>query len=90
MAITKKCMSWATEESYQILNGGTTLVTSAAFAASEQRTDEYCLTATTNNQYTIKLIDSYGDSWTSGAWVSVAGQYGNIFLKNYMSENSEE
>ena len=86
-------MSWASEESYTILNGATTLVTSAAFANNEERTDEYCLPATTNNQYSINFHDSYntaGDSWSSGAWASVAGIYGNIFFKNYMTEKRDE
>ena len=85
VAVTKKCMAYASEESYTILNGATELVTSAAFASNEQRTDEYCLPATTNNQYSINFHDSWstsGDSWSSGAWASVAGQYGNVFFKN--------
>ena len=90
VAVTKKCTNWGTEESYQILDGNTTLVTSAAFSNDEQRKDEYCLNATTNNQYTIKFIDSYDDSWMSGAWASVAGEYGNVFFKNYMTEKSDE
>ena len=90
VAVTKQCQSWANEESYTILNGGTTLVTSAAFANYEQRTDEYCLPATTNNQYTIKFIDSYGDSWASGAWASVSGQYGNTVFKNFMTDDDED
>ena len=93
VAVTKKCVSWASEESYTILNGGTTLVTSAAFANNEQRTDEYCLPATTNNQYSINFHDSFstaGDSWSSGAWASVAGIYGNVFFKNYMTEKRDE
>ena len=93
VAVTKQCQSWANEESYTILNGGTTLVTSAAFANYEQRTDEYCLPATTNNQYSINFHDSWstaGDSWESGSWVSVAGEYGNVFFKNYMTEKRDE
>ena len=38
VAVTKKCMSWATEESYQILNGATELVASAAFASKDRST----------------------------------------------------
>ena len=41
VSVTKKCMSWGTEESYKILNGATELKTSAPFANNEQRTDEY-------------------------------------------------
>ena len=90
VAVTKKCTGWGTEESYKILNGATVLKTSAAFASNEQRTDEYCLTATTNNQYTFKIIDSVGDSWTNGAWVSVAGIYGNVVLKTTLVAKREE
>ncbi|KAK8820269.1 hypothetical protein WA577_006335 [Blastocystis sp. JDR] len=90
VAVTKKCMNWGYEESYTILNGGTTLVTSAEFANYEQRTDEYCLPATTNNQYSFNITDTYGDSWTSGSWVSIAGIYGNVFFKNYMTEKRDE
>ena len=75
------------------MDGSTVLKTSAPFANNEQRTDEYCLTATTNNQYTFLLKDTYqssGDSWASGSWVSVAGLYGNIVFKNYMTERVEE
>ena len=90
VAVTKKCLSWGQEESYKILSGSTVLVTSATFANNEQRTDEYCLAATTNNQYTIKFIDSYGDSWTTGAWASVSGQYGNTVFKNFMTDDDEE
>ena len=90
VAVTKKCTNYGSEESYKILSGTTVLVTSASFANNEQRTNEYCLTASTNNQYFIQFIDSYGDSWSSGAWASVAGEYGNIFLKNYLTEKRNE
>ena len=90
VAVTKKCLYWGDEESYKILSGSTVLVTSTTFADNEQRTDEYCLTASTNNQYTIKFIDSYGDSWASGAWASVSGQYGNTVFKNFMTDDDED
>ena len=93
VSVTKKCTTWAREESYKILSGSTVLVTSAAFANNEQRTDEYCLTASSNNQYTFKMIDTYGmsgDSWFAGSWVSVAGLYGNVVFKNFMVEKVEE
>ena len=90
MSVTKKCLSWGAEESYKILNGATVLVTSAAFATNEQRTDEYCLTATAGNLYNFQIIDSYGDSWAAGAWVSVAGLYGNVVLKTTLVEKRQE
>ena len=93
VAITKQCRLYAAEESYHILDGSTVLKMSEPFANSEKRTDEYCLPATANNQYTFKLYDSIGgsgDSWYNGAWVSVAGIYGNVVFKNFMIEKAEE
>ena len=91
--VTKKSMSWASEESYKILSGSQVLVTSQPFANNEQRSDEYCLTASTNNQYVFNMHDSFntiGDSWSSGAWASVAGIYGNVVFKGFMIENGDE
>ena len=93
MAVTKQCKSYGAEESYKILDGTTELVVSQAFANNEKRTDEYCLNATINSQYTFMMKDTYGssgDSWSNGAWVSVAGIYGNVVFKNFMIERVEE
>ena len=89
VAVTKRSTSSGSEEWYQILNGTTVLKWGTWFPEGES-TSEYCLTATTNNQYSIKLRDGYRDSWKNGAWVSVAGEYGNVVLKTMMVENSEE
>ena len=91
--MTKKCKNWGYEESYKFLSGTEVLITSAPFANNEQRTDEYCLNATTNSQYTFNMHDSYrgsGDSWTNGAWVSVEGPYGNVVFKGFMIEKKDE
>ena len=90
VSVTKKCTNYANEESYKILNGAIELETSAAFGNNEQRTNEFCLPPTTNSQYTFKIIDSYGDSWAAGAWVSVAGLYGNVVLKATLVEKRQE
>ena len=93
VAVTKKCRSYASEESYKILSGPQTLVTSQRFADNELRTDEFYLTPTTNKQYIFRMQDAHqssGDSWTSGSWVSVAGIYGNIVFKGFMVEREEE
>ena len=83
-------MSFASEESYKILNGTAELLTSPGFSNDNQTTNEYCIDGTTNNQYTLRLIDSGRDRWSSGAWVSVAGIYGNVFLKAVMNEKVTE
>ena len=92
-AVTKLSRDYASEESYKILSGSLELVTSQPFANNVLRTDEYCLPASTNNQYTFRMKDAaepHGDSWSSGAWASVAGVYGNIVFKGFMIENQEE
>ena len=83
-------MSFANEESYKILNGTAELLTSPGFSDNNQATNEYCIDGTTNNQYTLRLSDSFGDSWSSGAWVSVAGIYGNVVLKAVMTGGATE
>ena len=93
VAVTKKCYADASEESYVILDGSEELVTSQRFANNELRTNEYCLPATPNSQYTFRMADSYGsrgDSWVSGAWASVAGIYGNVVFKGFMVEKKNE
>ena len=90
VAVTKKCTTMAEEESYQILRENTVVITSSPFAENEQRTDEYCLPSSAHTQYVLKLKDSARNSWMAGAWISVAGLYGNIVFKNYMTEDVEE
>ena len=82
--------SYASEESFEIYDGSTLLYTGDDFANNEERTIEQCLTSSTNNQYTLKLIDSYGDSWYNGAYLAVYGQYGNVVFKNFMTDDDEE
>ena len=90
VSVTKYCESNGKEDSYQILDGTTILAMNTSVTFSEPYTNEYCLTGTTNNQYTFKIIDSAGNSWSKGSWVSVAGIYGNIVLKTLMLDNNEE
>ena len=88
---TKKSgANYANEESYQVYSGSTLLVTSPTFVNNEERTVESCLTATTNNQYTLLLKDSYGDSWTTGSWLKAEGKYGNVVFRAMMVAGSEE
>ena len=90
MSIRKKCVNHASEESYEIYSGSTRLLFSSLFSNYEDRTDTYCLEPSSNSLYTLKLKDSYGDSWTAGSWISVAGPYGNVVLKTMMIEQRDE
>ena len=82
--------SWASEESHKIYAGGTAVVTSPTYANSELKENEYCIASTTNNQYTLELIDSYGDSWYAGSYVTIYGLYGNAIFKNYLTASRTE
>ena len=77
---------YANEESFKVYNGATLLYTSPTFATNEVRTIEQCLSSSTNNQYTLQLSDSYGDSWSSLAFLTIYGEYGNVFFKATMTD----
>ena len=51
-------LSHANEEEYKILLGNTIAVSSPVFANNELRVNEYCLPSSTNQQYSLKLIDT--------------------------------
>ena len=83
-------MTWASEESYEIWGNGAKVAQNPALADNELRVSEFCVAATSNNQYTLKMIDSYGDSWTAGSWISIEGIYGNIVYKGFLTHSSFE
>ena len=89
-SVYKRSIDWGTEESYDISSGGTVLQRSSPFGRTESRTDEYCLATSPNDQYTITLVDRMGDSWDSGAFVSVTGLYGNVVFKYYLTKTISE
>ena len=81
---------YASQESFEVYDGSSLLYTSPTFADDEVRTLEECLTSSTNNQYTLKLIDSYGNSWYSKSFLTIYGQYGNVVFKNFLTASTEE
>lgn len=76
--------TWASEESFQIKNGASVLLTSPVYANSETRTTEHCVQRTTNSQYSLELTDTYGDYWSAGSHVTFFGIRGNSFFKGYL------
>ena len=87
----KKCgSSWANEESFKVYDGSTLLYTGANFANRETRTIEQCLTSSVNNQFTVELIDSYGDSWYTGSYLTILGKSGNVVFKNMMTDDNQD
>lgn len=83
-------MSWASEESFKIYVNEALIKESPEFVNSATQTFEYCISGGPNSQYTLKLFDSFGDSWTSGAWLEIRGLYNNVFFKGYLTDSSTE
>ena len=82
--IIKQNRNHATEESVHIYDGTRILYTSPPQVIDQLYSIDYCLEKTVNDQYTISLVDSYGDSWTNGAYLEVHGPYENIVFKGYL------
>ena len=82
--IIKQNRNHATEESVQIYGGTQILYSSPPQVIDQLYSIDYCLEKTVNDQYTISLVDSYGDSWTNGAYLEVHGPYENIVFKGYL------
>ena len=86
-----KVNGWAaTEESFEIYDGSNLLYQSPMFEPSVEWSVEYCLNTTTNNQYTLKFKDEYGDGWDREANVMIEGKYNNIFFKGFMVSGVED
>ena len=90
MKFTKYSTYYANEETWEIYDGSTKIYTSPVLANSQYRIIETCLSSSTNDQYTLKLKDSYGDSWSAGSVLFVDGLYGNVMFKGYLTDNNEE
>ena len=86
----KKSTSWANEESFKILVNEALVKESPAFVNSATQTFEYCISGGPNHQYTLRLFDSVGDSWSSGSWLEIRGLYNNVFFKGYLTDSRTE
>lgn len=51
---------------------------------------DYCLPSTVHSQYTLQLLDSYGDGWTASTWIEIVGEYGNVFFKTMELDEYQE
>ena len=90
--ITKKTLTWATEESFKIMDstGVTTYYTSPVLADRDERVFEVCVQSTTNQQYSLGFYDSGNDSWSDGAWIKLEGINGNVAFMGFMSASNSE
>ena len=83
--IIKKNEGYSSEESFSISNSAGVLIQSITLTDDSTQTFEHCIADTPNSQYVLKMMDSYGDSWTSGAWIEIRGLYDNVVFKNMMT-----
>ena len=86
--ITKKTASFASEESFTIYSGSTIVYSSPSLTDNDERVIEVCLSGSTNHQYTLEMSDTYGDSWSNGAWIKFESINGNVIYKAMMTEGS--
>lgn len=90
LKMIKKTMDRASEESFVIMSGDTSVYTSPSLANYQTRTLETCLPDSLHQKYSLKMLDSGNDSWQNGGWIELIGINGNVVLKAIMVENSEE
>ena len=90
MKFTKKTGYWSSEESWEVYSGSVKVYTSPSLVDSQTRVIEECIDTSSNNQYSLKLLDSYGDSWYWGGYLQIEGPYGNRVFKNVLTESREE
>ena len=88
--ITKKTAYFSSEESFRIYSGSTVVYTSPSLTDNDEREIEVCLSASTNHQYTLEMIDGYGDSWSDGAWIKFESINGNVVYKAMMTAGSSQ
>ena len=84
------CKNWCNEQSLNILSGSDVLYTSPTYMSSEISDTNTCISTATNDQYSLSLSDSFGDSWTSGSYLTIYGEYGNVFFKGYLIDRYSE
>ena len=75
---------------FEILSGDTVLFTRSAESSSSPPSIEKCLTSSTNNQYTIKLLSISGNSWPAGSYLTIFGKNNNAVFKTTLTASNEE
>ena len=61
---------WASEDSFRIVSGSSTLFTSPSFSDYQHYVYEVCLNALSNHIYTLIMKDSNSWGWNDG-WISM-------------------
>ena len=90
MKALRQCQDYCSKESFLVLDGDAVVFDSPFCEDYKCRVLESCLPPSPFLQYSIKLVDTAKSSWSSGSWLTIVGEYGNLLFKNYMAELQEE
>ena len=90
MKTIRQCQDQCSKESFLVLDGDIIVYSSPFCEDYECRILEGCLPPSQNLQYSVMLVDSSKNSWSSGSWLTIVGEYGNTLFKNYLTELHEE
>lgn len=85
MGIHRRCSFKPENEIYEILDGETLLIEKHLYAPAEEKTFFFCIKATYNYQYTVKLKHKKRNSWRGGSFVAFLGPEGNESLHATMT-----
>ena len=90
MKAIKQCQYRCSKESFLVLDGDEIVFKSPLCEDDELRILEGCLPPSRDLQYSLMLVDASGNSWSSGSWLEIVGEYGNSIFKSYLTELFEE
>ena len=85
-----KCKNYCNEEKVQILTEWGVLYTEPTYVNNVDSDNFVCLDKTSTEMYTLQLMDTYSDGWDAGSYLTILGEYGNVFYKGYMINKSRE
>ena len=89
MKIYKQCKSYGNEESFKIKTSSTVYFYSTYYGNNQLYTHEVCLPLSVSQFYLV-LYDSYGDSWSSGAYVEIRNSNNQLLVRAVMSNSREQ
>ena len=78
------CKNYCNEEKVQILNEWGVLYTEPVYVNNVDSETHVCLERTNDEMYILNLMDTANDRWDAGSYLTIIGEYGNVFYKGYM------
>ena len=85
-----KCKNWCNEQKVTLSIGNQPVYECPVYINNVDSDTEQCIDSSPNGMYTLGLSDTQGDSWTTGSYLMIYGEYGNVFYFNYMTERRNQ